>query len=364
MAAARTFAFILFCILVTAMVVVGVVHQPERSQEERISSGAPLGSGETVASPRPQQAGGRRRKDVTFRRIASIGGVGEAPLTMPLHARIDASDCVYILDWSERCVKKFGPAGEFLIRFGSGEGSAPGKFASLSDFDIAPDGSLWACDPVNGRITIFGQDGSVRGTMRPERPPHRIVLIHGGVCAVMSSPVGSRLFRLHGPGGHQIAECGVLMEQQERLGIALDGRIAATGTGGFAYAAYRAGVLAVTTDAGDSIAVYRQTLEHGGLPDVLVSRSGEAEFARTDPDIPVVTRSISCVDGELHLLAGADDRSLSGVMDVYDARSGSYSYSYDLPVDAVAACATRTRLAAVSETAVTVWERCVASRGL
>jgi len=294
---------------------------------------------------------------MAFRQIASLGSVGEAPLMMPLHVRIDVVGCVYILDWSERCVKKYNPNGEFLMQFGFGEGKAPGEFTNLSDFDIAADGSLWACDPVNGLITIFAEDGSVRTTLRPERPPHRIALLKGDTCAVMSSPIGNRMFRLHGPGGQTIADWGVLMEQQARLGIVLDGRIAATGSGGFAYAAYRAGVLAVTTDAGDSIAVYRETLEHGGLPDVLVSRSGDAEYARADPDAPIVTRSLSCVGGELHLLLGSDDRSLNVVMDVYDARSGSYRYSYDLPVDAVAACVTRTRLAAISDSTVTIWER-------
>jgi hypothetical protein len=165
------------------------------------------------------------------------------------------------------------------------------------------------------------------------------------------------MFRLHGPAGQVLAEHGVLMEQQARLGIALDGRIAPTGAGGFAYAAYRAGILAVTTDAGDSIAAFRETLEHGGFPDVLVSRSGEAEYARIDPDAPIVTRSISCVDGDLHLLLGVDDRPTNAVMDVYDAQTGSYRFSYDLPVDAVAACVSRTRLAVVSDTTVTLWER-------
>jgi len=276
---------------------------------------------------------------------------------MPIHVRIDGAGCVYILDWSERCVKKYDPNGIFVMRFGEGEGRAPGEFTNLSDFDIAPDGSVWACDPANGIITVFNEDGSVRTTVRSERPPHRIALLRGDTCAVMSSPTGDRMFNLHEPGGQMIGACGVLMEQQARLGIVLDGRIVATGTGGFGYAAYRAGVLAVAADTGDSIAVYRETLEYGGLPDVLVSRSGDAEYVRTDPDSPIVTRSLSCVDGELHLLLGSDDRPLSAVMDVYDARTGSYRYSYELPVDAVAACVTRARLAAISDTTVTIWER-------
>jgi hypothetical protein len=44
-------------------------------------------------------------------------------------------------------------------------------------------------------------------------------------------------------------------------------------------------------------------------------------------------------------------------MDVYDVRTASYRYSYELPVDAVAACVTRTRLAAISDDTVTIWER-------
>jgi hypothetical protein len=276
---------------------------------------------------------------------------------MPLHVRLDAAGCAYVLDWSERCVKKYGPTGEYLTQYGFGEGKGPGEFTNLSDFDIAPDGSVWTCDPVNGLISVFNEDGSLRKTLRPDRPPHRIALLRGDSCAVMSSPVGPRMFRLYGAEGRVLAECGVLMSQQARLGIALDGRIAATGTGGFAYAAYRAGILAVSDAGGDSIAVFRETLDHGGIPDVMVSRSGEAEYARTDPDAPVVTRSISCVGGDVHLLLGVDDRPAHAVMDVYDGRSGSYRYSYDLPVDAIAACVSPTRLAVVADTTVTLWER-------
>lgn len=348
---------VLIASLAAAGVVIGVMYQPGRGPEERIASGMSRGILSGVASPRPQDAAGRVWRHVAVRPIASIGSAGEAPLMMPLHVRIDGAGCVYILDWSERCVKKYDPRGAFLMRFGHGEGKAPGEFTNLSDFDVTADGALWACDPVNGLITVFNEDGSVRATMRPDRLPHRIALLRGDTCAVMSSPAGDRLFHLHGPGGQTIGACGVLMEQQARFGIALDGRIAATGTGGFAYAAYRAGVLAVAADTGDSIAVYRETLEHGGFPDVLVSRSGDAEYARTDPDAPVVTRSLSCVDGELHLLLGSDDRPLGAVMDVYDVRTASYRYSYELPVDAVAACVTRTRLAAISDDTVTIWER-------
>jgi hypothetical protein len=122
-------------------------------------------------------------------------------------------------------------------------------------------------------------------------------------------------------------------------------------------------VIAVSTDRADSVAVLRQTLDHGGLPDVLVSRSGETEYARTDPDAPIVTRSISCSDGEIHLLLGAEGRPGHAVMDVYDVRSGSYRYSYDLPADALAACATTTRVVTVSDTTVTIWERLEAPAG-
>jgi hypothetical protein len=353
----RVALLLLVATLAAAGVVIGVLYQPGRGPEERIAPGMSQGTLPGAAGLHPQDAAGREWRQVAVRPIASIGSAGEAPVMMPLHVRIDGAGCVYILDWSERCVKKYDPYGVFLMQFGHGEGRAPGEFTNLSDFDVRPDGALWACDPVNGLITVFNADGSVRATLRPDRSPHRIALLRGDTCAVMSSPAGDRLFSLYGPGGQAIGACGVLMDQQARLGVALDGRIVGTGSGGFAYAAYRAGVLAVATDTGDSIAVYRETLEQGGFPDVLVSRSGDAEYARSDPDSPVVTRSLSCVDGELHLLLGLGGRPHGAVMDVYDARTASYRYSYELPVEAVAACVTRTRLAAIADDTVTIWER-------
>jgi hypothetical protein len=87
----RTVLFVLFCLLATAGVIIGVMHQPERGPEERISSGMQTASKETIASPRPQQSAGRERREMAFRQIASIESVGEAPLMMPLHVRIDGA---------------------------------------------------------------------------------------------------------------------------------------------------------------------------------------------------------------------------------------------------------------------------------
>lgn len=348
-----------FALLLAAAAAIGMVagtlFRIEPARERRISVRTDTGS----ADLRPlagQPAGQRQWRTASHRFLYTLGTGPDGPLVRPLLAKADASGNLLVLDWAERKIKKFGAGGHLMTVFGTGSGTEEGEFASITDFDARADGSVWACDPVNGRVTVFGPSGEVRRSMRPGSSPYRIALLPSGGCVLMSSPIGADLLTVLAEDGTVIRRCGTFLRDQERLGVVLDGRLAATPAGDVAYAAYRSGMIAVYDGQQDSLASVRATLEHGGFPGVVLKAAGGGELARVDPAAPLVTRSISAVGDELHLLT--DIRLAEGgrVFDVYDARGGNYTYSYQFPGEAVSACVTARRVYAVSDTAVSVWD--------
>jgi len=171
----------------------------------------------------------------------------------------------------------------------------------------------------------------------------------------MSSPIGNKLLTVLADDGTLLRRSGTFLEDQERLWIVLDGRLVATPDGRVAYAAYRSGMLLVYDAEKDTLAAARETVEQGGFPDVVFRPTPGGELARVDPASPILTRSISAVGGELHLLAGITPAEGGRVFDVYDARDARYLYSYRFAGEAASACVTPGRVVAVSDSVVSVW---------
>ncbi len=310
-----------------------------------------------VGKPQSQPVLERAWRGLHMRQVMTLGSTPHDALRSPVLVRVDACENPHVLDWGEKAVKKFDREGRCIRSFGLGEGKRPGEFSNPTDFDIGSDGSVWVCDAVNGCVTVFEADGRVRRTFRPQVPPYRIALADSGHVLLMSSPSGEKLFTSCDEWGNLHESFGTFIRNQDRFGIALDGRIVSLATGGFAYAGYRAGVLAVYGLCPRGLRAYMETVHHGGFPHVLMRQSDGGEYTRVDPSSPLVTRSISCVGTEIHLLAGSDGRARRSVFDVYDTRSGFYEYSYELPADALSACVTPCRIYAVLDSTITVWER-------
>ena len=349
-----------FALLCAAVVlvggVVGILFHGEQARERRVSIRAGEGS-PLVHAPMRQSAGVRRWREQAYHLSYVMSAGSGGPLAMPLVAKTDAAGNLLVLDWAEQRIKKFDGCGNFLAVFGKGKGAQEGEFSNLTDFDTAPDGSVWACDPVNGRVTVFSSSGDVLTSLRPGSSPYRIALLPSGGCVVMSSPIGGELLTVLAGDGTVVRRCGMFLRDQKRLGVVLDGRLAALPTGGVAYAGYRSGLIAVYDHRGDSLAIVRETVEHGGFPDVVLRETAGGELARVDPAAPLVTRSISTVGEELHLLTDVRPAEGGRVFDVYDTRGGEYTYSYRFPGEAASACVTARRVYAVADTAVLVWDR-------
>lgn len=346
---------VLFGVVILAAMAAGVLFTPRTKPPAVLVPLSPELQTTGDEQIRPQTARGRTWRTEEFTFLYELGAAPDEPLSDPISVRTDASGHVYVLDWGSRAIRRYGLDGTLQGRFGGRAGQGPGEFANPTDMDVAPDGTVWACDPVNGLITIFDADGTVERSIRTDRPPHRVALLGNGDFVIIPSPAGTHLFHRYDREGRLVDTCGTVVREQERLGVVLDGRCAGTGDGRFAYAGYRAGLLALYDPGRMPRLLFAHTIEHPGVPQIVTRQTGDLQFVRVHPDAPLVSRSVSIVGGDVHVLSGGQSPEKRGIMDVYEHRTGAYVHSYLLPCGAASACRSDGLLFTVADTTVRVW---------
>jgi len=351
----RRILLILPAIILLGMVI-GHMLGPEKSPPRVEIPLTPDGRERGTEDVRPQTVSTRTWKALGWANLFELGVLPEDRMGDPVEVRTDSYENVYVLDWGDRCVRKFSSVGTPLQVYGGVSGRGPGEFSNPTALEVTPEGEVWVCDPVNGLVTVFADDGSVLKTIRTELPPHRIAHLGKSGFVVICSPAGEHLFHRYDADGRLVDTCGTLMSEQTRMGVILDGRCAGSSDGRFVYAGYRAGLLGVFNLAHTPHLFFAHTLEHAGLPRVLTQQNGDVRYVRVHPDAPLVSRSVSLVGPEIHVLTGFLDEQKKSVMDVYDHESGAYAYSYALPTATVSARRTDRRLYTIADTTVTAWQ--------
>jgi streptogramin lyase len=65
---------------------------------------------------------------------------------------------VYVADWRNDRIQKFGPDGRFLMKFGT-SGSGDGEFCRPTGIAVDPEGVIYVTDFKNDRLQVFDADG-------------------------------------------------------------------------------------------------------------------------------------------------------------------------------------------------------------
>ena len=88
-------------------------------------------------------------------------GTGNGQFISPLGVATDSSGCVYVVDYQNNRVEKFDSNGNYILQFGGGPSSDPGKFHG--PICVAVYGStVYVTDQGNHRIDLFGTDGTYK----------------------------------------------------------------------------------------------------------------------------------------------------------------------------------------------------------
>ncbi len=77
---------------------------------------------------------------------------------MPWGVAVDEIGDVYIADWRNDRVQKFGADGEFIFEFG-GSGGEDGEFNRPSGVMVDGDGDIYVADWRNHRVQLFNKEG-------------------------------------------------------------------------------------------------------------------------------------------------------------------------------------------------------------
>ncbi len=285
-----------------------------------------------VIQLRSQRTKERTWKQVVLEKGFSIGQNNKMLLN-PRQVKVFSTGEVVVLDWGDRQIKKFSSDGKQLLKYGKGIGKGPGELTNPTDFVIDDQERVWVCDPVTGLLTIYDKRGNVSGTVRTKAPPYRIALMSQEYFVIVSAPIGETLFTVYQLSGKFLKSFGVLVPDQTRNGLLLDGHLREDGEGGFIYALYRAGVLVRYSSEG--VCHYAvETVDPLPLPQLERFTVGESQVTRIDPKAPYAILSVAIQNGRIYLLSrssGSPKNRQSSIIDVYTIATGDYLYSFTVP---------------------------------
>ena len=170
----------------------------------------------------------------------------------------------------------------------------------------------------------------------------------------MRAPGATHLFQRVGANGETFRGFGVLIENQLKDGLVLDGWIEPDDDGGFVYAGRYSGLLASYSLTGEQRYVVKM-IDPPDLPKVIQNSEGVRWVDREALDSAV---SVSVSGQEIHLLSPfMDGFKRTGAIDTYSLVDGSYLYSNKIPAPCYQVVVTEHALYTVDETTVSKWRR-------
>ncbi len=156
---------------------------------------------------------------------------GEAPsqgapgrLSQPRGVAVDAQGNVYIADFGNDRVQKFGPDGAFLKTWGA-HGNLPSQFKQPGDLAVGRDGLLYVADTWNQRVQVFSPEGDYqREWAGPYFGPRGIAVAPDGT-AYLADTGNHRIRRFKADGVEDLNWGGLGTEPgqfTEPVGVAVD----------------------------------------------------------------------------------------------------------------------------------------------
>ena len=270
-------------------------------------------------------------------------------LGYPVTATVSDEGDIYVADFGNVMVRRFGPAGDFVRDYGAGQGEGPGEFQALVDVEVDEMGRVAGLDPLLSRVVVFDAMGGVVETITIPVPAYRFARMANGDLVVAA--MDSLLFRRFGADGSTVLDFGELLEEEQLANaIAITGEFAPAGDW-VVYTGTYGGVLASWSALDGSVRYIRPTVVRRPFPTPV--RTGDAVLVA--PEDRIAASFGLHVDGDrVFVLAYADG---SKVADVYEAATGDYRHSFHLPdQEATGITVSGDRYVFMADTLVSVWE--------
>lgn len=109
-----------------------------------------------------------RPKNILFKEEFKVGSTKGDPnyiFGAFISFTVDDEGHIYVLDWSERAVRKFDRQGKHLFTFG-GPGQGPGEFSSPEAIRYLPNGQIMVFEGESQRYSCFTNEGKLSRTGR------------------------------------------------------------------------------------------------------------------------------------------------------------------------------------------------------
>ena len=115
-----------------------------------------------------QNSAGKLQRAAASTRSASGGwgshGTGPGRFNMPWGIAVSGDGQVFVTDWRNDRVQKFGPDGRFILQWGS-PGSGRGEFDRPVGIAVDAAGDVYVVDWHNHRVQIFDRDGEFQAQL-------------------------------------------------------------------------------------------------------------------------------------------------------------------------------------------------------
>ena len=243
----------------------------------------------------------------------------------PIGVKVDRNGNIYVADFGDMTVKRFGPDGTYKASYGEGSGQGPGELISILDLGAVADSLVYIVDNTARRILLFSFSGAFLRHEAYDTPPVRYQMTGGGRGYTLISH-NATLFRSQY--GEEVTDFGALVDNQTGHGYALATGVIATHGEGMIYVPIHFPVI-VRYNPDGSVAYARTTPDYG--------RAESPEWETMDLG---GTRAYRVMGGSLHGDVAVNEEEVfvhvlmppdEDAIDVYRAETGDYVYSLRLP---------------------------------
>ncbi|CUS92526.1 6-bladed beta-propeller [Candidatus Kryptobacter tengchongensis] len=264
---------------------------------------------------------------------------------------------IYVLDYGDMKIKRFSNDMKFIGEYGKGVGKGPGEFINPTDFKVDKNYNVWVCDPENGIITVFKENGEILKTLRLKSVPFRLTLVENKFLVIKPLIRTDYLIEVYDLNGNFVFNLGKdIISDQGNKSILLGGWMESGGE--FVYYGFERIGLLVSFDIKNGVVKYvRKTIDETPEPKIEILSINGTTGMRIPRDAPFSTMGIDVKDSLIFIKSGSDWDSKENItiIDVYSSFNGDYLYSFKIPERTSMACFNGKFFFGIRDTILTKW---------